>query len=64
MNFLKNMEQNSVISPCIRICKLENEICIGCGRTRDQISKWRSYTDNEKLTIIEQIKDNHRQNNI
>ena len=24
-------------SPCVGICILENDVCIGCGRTSDEI---------------------------
>jgi len=29
-------------SPCVAICRLEQEICIGCGRTRQEIAAWPS----------------------
>jgi uncharacterized protein len=40
-------------SPCIKICKLnEQNICIGCGRTKEDISGWRTMTDEEKSEAI------------
>ena len=30
-----------MISPCIGICKLEENICTGCGRTSSEIQEWR-----------------------
>ena len=27
----------NIESPCVKICKLENGVCIGCGRTQDEI---------------------------
>ena len=47
-----------VISPCINICKLdENKICIGCYRTLDEIANWTKYTDKEKQNIINQVQN-------
>ena len=42
-------------SPCIKICKLENEVCIGCRRTIQEIQQWRDLTDEEKRIILERI---------
>ena len=41
-----------MISPCIGICKVEKDICIGCGRTTTEISEWRSATDNQKEKML------------
>ena len=44
-------------SPCIALCKLnEDEICVGCKRTIDEIVKWRTYTDDQKLTVFARLK--------
>ena len=40
-------------SPCVKICKLIDSVCIGCGRTSEQISEWTKYTDEEKKQVIE-----------
>lgn len=46
----------NVTSPCINICKLdENKICIGCFRNIEEITNWTSYSNEEKLTIIQQL---------
>jgi uncharacterized protein len=39
-----------VDSPCNDICKtgLDSELCIGCGRTKDEIANWFSYSDSQK----------------
>ncbi|MCZ8528235.1 DUF1289 domain-containing protein [Alteromonas sp. PRIM-21] len=43
-------------SPCIALCKLnEDEICVGCKRTIDEIVKWRTYTDNQKLAVLARL---------
>ena len=38
-------------SPCLYICTLENGVCIGCKRTKEEISKWRDMTDEEKQKV-------------
>lgn len=44
-------------SPCIRICKLnENQVCIGCGRTWEQVRDWSIYTDKQRDDVIKSLK--------
>lgn len=41
-------------SPCIGICSataLGDDICMGCGRTFDEVRLWNTYTDEEKEVI-------------
>lgn len=42
-------------SPCIGICRLENDICVGCGRTKEEISLWSKFTANQKREINERL---------
>jgi predicted Fe-S protein YdhL (DUF1289 family) len=44
------------MTPCISQCRLVADKCSGCGRTKEQITKWTKYTDAERLTIINQLK--------
>ena len=57
--------QKTVKSPCKNICVLDqdNDYCIGCFRTIEEISKWQmlSYIDKER--IIEQCKTREEQCN-
>ena len=44
---------NSVASPCVRNCCLEeNDVCIGCGRHIDEILVWQQSAGEEKEKII------------
>ena len=45
-----------IASPCQHICILEEGACIGCKRTKEEISKWKSMTDDEKIEVINRIK--------
>ena len=38
-----------VRSPCVGVCRCnERDVCIGCGRTRQEIARWMEMTDEEK----------------
>ncbi|MDH5517258.1 MAG: DUF1289 domain-containing protein [Gammaproteobacteria bacterium] len=44
-----------VHSPCVRNCCLDqNDICIGCLRTLDEIKDWMILSDNQKLDVLAQ----------
>lgn len=43
-------------SPCNKICKLEQGICIGCGRSIKEIVDWVKYTDEERKKIMERLR--------
>jgi len=43
-------------SPCVDICKLDSDfVCIGCGRTIDEVLKWREYTDEQKKAVLDRL---------
>ncbi|EOW9339166.1 DUF1289 domain-containing protein [Vibrio cholerae] len=46
------IETCSYKSPCVRHCCLDKDICIGCGRTLDEICRWSSVTNSEKQDIL------------
>ncbi|MEL6822507.1 MAG: DUF1289 domain-containing protein [Calditrichota bacterium] len=50
-------DKKMVPSPCIRICRIDEEkqVCIGCLRTLNEIASWGSYTEAEKLRVYEHI---------
>mgnify|MGYP001323606374 CR=1 FL=1 len=39
-------------SPCVSICKLKDDLCIGCGRSLDEIRKWKSMKRPERMTTL------------
>ncbi len=41
-------------TPCIKVCLLDPEtgLCEGCGRTREEIARWFSFTEEERLRIM------------
>ncbi len=44
----------TVETPCIRICEMDPAlgICVGCGRTLDEIARWATMTDAERTAIM------------
>ena len=42
-------------TPCIKVCKLVDNKCTGCGRTKDQITNWIRYSDYERNQIIKDL---------
>ena len=43
-----------MISPCISICTLDNNICTACGRTTDEIAEWRGANDDIHARILKE----------
>ena len=42
-------------SPCIKVCTIKDDVCIGCGRTLDEISYWTSMTNEQRRKIYERV---------
>lgn len=51
------MHVRQMISPCIKICKLDDhrEYCVGCGRSLKEIRAWPTLTERERLTIMQRL---------
>ncbi|MCE2594096.1 DUF1289 domain-containing protein [Motilimonas cestriensis] len=51
------MSHFEVKSPCVRNCCLnEQDICLGCHRSLDEIIAWHDSNDSEKEKILNQAK--------
>jgi predicted Fe-S protein YdhL (DUF1289 family) len=50
-------------SPCTDICTIDTQsnLCIGCGRTANEIAGWVHYTENQKKKLLKDLK---KRNNI
>lgn len=43
-------------SPCVSICTLDDEnVCVGCNRTLDEITYWSSYSKEKQWEIIDDL---------
>ncbi|WP_256659932.1 DUF1289 domain-containing protein [Pseudomonas sp. LS-2] len=43
----------SAPTPCISLCQLNSEMCVSCGRTREEIRKWRGMKRPEKMATVQ-----------
>ena len=48
-----------VKSPCTNICTMskDGKLCLGCGRSIDEITNWSYFSNKEKEKIIKKISD-------
>ena len=52
------MSQPSPQSPCISVCALdENDICMGCYRSADEITDWFMASDEQKVRILQRVRE-------
>jgi UDP-glucose 4-epimerase len=51
-----------IASPCISVCKMspEHGLCMGCGRTLDEIAGWSSMSEAQKLQVWQAIEARQR----
>ena len=44
-------------SPCNRVCVMHPaaQLCIGCGRTLDEIGRWSNFAPAERVRIMAQL---------
>lgn len=51
-----------VPSPCVRNCCLDDDdVCLGCGRTIQEILAWQQGPDSERREIIARSRERLRQ---
>ncbi|PAU76082.1 DUF1289 domain-containing protein [Halomonas salipaludis] len=43
---------NKIESPCVSICQLKGDLCVGCGRTVEEIRQWKSMKRPEKMRTV------------
>jgi predicted Fe-S protein YdhL (DUF1289 family) len=42
----------STKSPCISLCKFNEDVCLGCGRTKREIKSWKKMEKDEKRSVL------------
>ncbi|MBR9870703.1 MAG: DUF1289 domain-containing protein [Gammaproteobacteria bacterium] len=48
--------RDRVRSPCVAVCALnDDDICIGCQRSGDEILRWSSMTDDERRQVLKNV---------
>ena len=57
----KSEEQEVIQSPCVSICALDmDDVCVGCHRTGDEITRWWGMGRDEKLATLEKAKEREK----
>ncbi|PID41718.1 MAG: DUF1289 domain-containing protein [Proteobacteria bacterium] len=52
----KSANEAKVRSPCVGICALDDEdVCIGCQRTGDEIARWGAMSADEKNATLVKV---------
>ncbi|MEE2761914.1 MAG: DUF1289 domain-containing protein [Pseudomonadota bacterium] len=47
---------DKVRSPCVQVCALdEQDVCIGCQRTSDEILRWTRMTSEERREVLRNV---------
>jgi len=45
--------EKPVKSPCVSICALnDDDVCVGCWRTGNEISHWGAYSNDERRAVL------------
>ncbi|SQF97576.1 putative Fe-S protein [Paucimonas lemoignei] len=39
-------------NPCISLCKFDDDICIGCGRSKKEIKGWKKMDKDERKVVL------------
>ena len=48
-------------SPCVSICALdENNVCLGCYRTGQEITDWGSMTNDQRREVMQLVSERER----
>jgi len=42
-------------SPCVKQCRLQQDVCVGCGRTKQEIMVWTKLEASERKKIMEKL---------
>ena len=50
----EKIPDSPVQSPCIDVCKLDDDknLCIGCFRTVNEIRAWKDSSEEERMAIV------------
>jgi predicted Fe-S protein YdhL (DUF1289 family) len=62
---MKQKDLEEIPSPCVSICALNSDdVCVGCYRTGDEITRWWGMENAEKKQILEKVKERETQSYI
>jgi predicted Fe-S protein YdhL (DUF1289 family) len=55
----RTVDSTMIESPCVKICTLDalSGLCLGCGRTIDEIARWGAMSADERARIMRELPD-------
>ena len=55
----KHSKGTKLPSPCVSICQMDaqDEVCVGCFRTRAEIAAWQSMDQDDQMLLLEILRD-------
>lgn len=53
---------DSVASPCINVCTIDEEsgLCLGCARSLQEVARWRRLSEEQKRAVVNQLTERKR----
>jgi len=62
---MTDQDVNEISSPCVSICAINaDDVCVGCYRTGDEITRWWGMNNAEKIQTLEKVKERETQSYI
>jgi len=55
VNRRRRKKLGTVPSPCIKVCRIEDGLCVGCKRTLDEIRDWMILSDYEQKKLLHEL---------
>lgn len=45
------------LTPCVQVCQIDQmlRLCLGCGRTLDEIGRWSKLSDPQRIMVMQQL---------
>jgi uncharacterized protein len=59
VNRQRRKKLGTVPSPCIKVCRIEDGLCVGCKRTLDEIRDWMIMSEYEQNMLVHELKWRH-----
>ena len=59
MSTANKPEDIKLPSPCVSVCQMDasDGVCVGCYRTRDEISAWGSMSQDDQMLLLDILHD-------
>ena len=59
MSRKKDKSSQKLVSPCISVCQINSDdgFCIGCYRTRSEISLWPTMNRDDQLSLLKILRE-------